>query len=118
MFMETEWDCPLVALLTKTSQNCSVIFDSITLALHYILNFVCINIWNVYFYSAKIQLIPGFFNLLFIKVWQYDLCVWQNRQLLKDSFMVELVEGARKLRHVFLFTDLLLCAKLKKPFGG
>ncbi|XP_053710974.1 breakpoint cluster region protein isoform X3 [Synchiropus splendidus] len=42
----------------------------------------------------------------------------ENRQLLKDSFMVELVEGARKLRHVFLFTDLLLCAKLKKQMGG
>ncbi|CAJ0929950.1 unnamed protein product [Ranitomeya imitator] len=41
-----------------------------------------------------------------------------HRQLLKDSFMVELVEGARKLRHVFLFTDLLLCAKLKKQLGG
>ncbi|KAM9622818.1 breakpoint cluster region protein isoform 2-T2 [Trichechus inunguis] len=42
----------------------------------------------------------------------------EHRQLLKDSFMVELVEGARKLRHVFLFTDLLLCAKLKKQGGG
>ncbi|XP_048838483.1 breakpoint cluster region protein-like [Brienomyrus brachyistius] len=42
----------------------------------------------------------------------------ENRQLLKDSFMVELVEGARKLRHMFLFTDLLLCAKLKKQTGG
>lgn len=42
----------------------------------------------------------------------------QNRQLLKDSFMVELVEGTRKLRHVFLFSDLLLCAKLKKQIGG
>ena len=42
----------------------------------------------------------------------------QHRQLLKDSFMVELVEGARKLRHVFLFTDLLLCTKLKKQSGG
>ncbi|XP_062867132.1 breakpoint cluster region protein [Trichomycterus rosablanca] len=42
----------------------------------------------------------------------------ENRQLLKDSFMVELVEGARKLRHIFLFTDLLLCAKLKKQIGG
>ncbi|XP_077016290.1 breakpoint cluster region protein isoform X2 [Tamandua tetradactyla] len=42
----------------------------------------------------------------------------EHRQLLKDSFMVELVEGARKLRHVFLFTDLLLCAKLKKQSGG
>uniref|UniRef100_A0A8C5EFE3 Breakpoint cluster region protein-like n=1 Tax=Gouania willdenowi TaxID=441366 RepID=A0A8C5EFE3_GOUWI len=42
----------------------------------------------------------------------------ENRQLLKDSFIVELVEGARKLRHVFLFSDLLLCAKLKKQIGG
>lgn len=32
--------------------------------------------------------------------------------------MVELVEGSRKLRHVFLFTDLFLCAKLKKQIGG
>ncbi|XP_062290248.1 breakpoint cluster region protein isoform X3 [Scomber scombrus] len=42
----------------------------------------------------------------------------ENRQLLRDSFMVELVEGARKLRHVFFFSDLLLCAKLKKQIGG
>ncbi|XP_051525363.1 breakpoint cluster region protein-like isoform X2 [Myxocyprinus asiaticus] len=42
----------------------------------------------------------------------------ENRQLLRDQFMVELVEGTRKLRHVFLFTDLLLCAKLKKQTGG
>nr|XP_033811667.1 breakpoint cluster region protein isoform X1 [Geotrypetes seraphini] len=42
----------------------------------------------------------------------------EHRQLLKDSFMVELVEGARKLRHVFLFTDLCLCAKMKKQIGG
>uniref|UniRef100_A0A6Q2YUS3 Uncharacterized protein n=1 Tax=Esox lucius TaxID=8010 RepID=A0A6Q2YUS3_ESOLU len=42
----------------------------------------------------------------------------ENRQLLRDRFMVELVEGSRKLRHVFLFTDLLLCAKLKKQTAG
>ncbi|XP_028852994.1 breakpoint cluster region protein [Denticeps clupeoides] len=42
----------------------------------------------------------------------------ENRQLVKDCFMVELVECARKLRHVFLFSDLLLCAKLKKQTGG
>nr|XP_012604742.2 breakpoint cluster region protein isoform X1 [Microcebus murinus] len=42
----------------------------------------------------------------------------EHRQLLKDSFMVELVEATRKLRHVFLFTDLLLCTKLKKQIGG
>ncbi|KAF7239819.1 Breakpoint cluster region protein [Varanus komodoensis] len=46
------------------------------------------------------------------------LSLGQHRQLLKDRFMVELVEGARKLRHVFLFTDLFLCAKLKKHLGG
>lgn len=32
--------------------------------------------------------------------------------------MVELAEGSRKLRHVFLFTDLLLCTKLKKQTVG
>ncbi|XP_077456802.1 breakpoint cluster region protein isoform X1 [Stigmatopora argus] len=42
----------------------------------------------------------------------------ENRQLLRDRFMVELVECSRKLRHVFLFTDLLLCTKLKKQAAG
>ncbi|CAL8343065.1 unnamed protein product [Lota lota] len=42
----------------------------------------------------------------------------ENRQLLRDRFMVELVDGSRKLRHVFLFTDLLLCTKLKKQPAG
>uniref|UniRef100_A0A8C7K312 ABR activator of RhoGEF and GTPase n=1 Tax=Oncorhynchus kisutch TaxID=8019 RepID=A0A8C7K312_ONCKI len=38
----------------------------------------------------------------------------EARQLVKDGFLVEMSEGSRKLRHVFLFTDLLLCAKMKK----
>lgn len=42
----------------------------------------------------------------------------QTRQLVKDGFLVELSEGSRKLRHVFLFTDVLLCAKLKKAAVG
>ncbi|XP_029296538.1 breakpoint cluster region protein-like [Cottoperca gobio] len=42
----------------------------------------------------------------------------EHRQLLRDRFMVELLEGSRKLRHVFLFTDLLLCTKLKKQAAG
>ncbi|KAJ6657229.1 hypothetical protein lerEdw1_002596, partial [Lerista edwardsae] len=41
----------------------------------------------------------------------------ETRQLVKDGFLVELAEGSRKLRHVFLFTDMLLCAKLKKTAG-
>lgn len=42
----------------------------------------------------------------------------ESRQLVKDGFLVELSEGSRKLRHVFLFTDLLFCAKVKKTVGG
>lgn len=43
---------------------------------------------------------------------------FQTRQLIKDGFLVELSENSRKLRHLFLFTDLLLCAKLKKTTVG
>ena len=42
----------------------------------------------------------------------------QARQLVKDGFLVELSDCSRKLRHVFLFTDLLLCAKMKKTSVG
>ncbi|XP_056140739.1 active breakpoint cluster region-related protein isoform X1 [Lampris incognitus] len=42
----------------------------------------------------------------------------EARQLVKDGFLVEVSEGSRKLRHVFLFTDLLLCAKIKKTAVG
>ena len=37
---------------------------------------------------------------------------------MKDGFLVEVSESSRKLRHVFLFTDVLLCAKLKKASAG
>ncbi|KAJ7308785.1 hypothetical protein JRQ81_008050 [Phrynocephalus forsythii] len=42
----------------------------------------------------------------------------ETRQLVKDGFLVEVAEGSRKLRHVFLFTDMILCAKLKKTGVG
>ncbi|XP_045895506.1 active breakpoint cluster region-related protein isoform X1 [Micropterus dolomieu] len=42
----------------------------------------------------------------------------EARQLVKDGFLVEVSENSRKLRHVFLFTDLLLCAKMKKTSVG
>ncbi|MEE6468525.1 hypothetical protein FKM82_008306 [Ascaphus truei] len=42
----------------------------------------------------------------------------ETRQLIKDGFLVELSESSRKLRHLFLFTDLLLCAKLKRTSVG
>ena len=37
----------------------------------------------------------------------------QRRHLVKNSFIVELHEGVRKLRHLFLFNDVLVCAKYK-----
>ncbi len=37
----------------------------------------------------------------------------QQRHLVKNSFIVELSEGCRKLRHLFLFNDVLVCAKYK-----
>uniref|UniRef100_UPI00398ED0AD active breakpoint cluster region-related protein-like n=1 Tax=Pristiophorus japonicus TaxID=55135 RepID=UPI00398ED0AD len=49
---------------------------------------------------------------------QVTLAKGENRQLVKDGFIVEISEGTRKLRHVFLFTDLLLCGKLKKQAVG
>ena len=39
------------------------------------------------------------------------------RHLVKNSFIVELSEGQRKLRHLFLFNDVLVCAKYKLASG-
>ncbi|KAA0186753.1 hypothetical protein HAZT_HAZT009770 [Hyalella azteca] len=41
------------------------------------------------------------------------LCDRPQRHLVRNSFIVELVDGSRKLRHLFLFNDVLLCAKYK-----
>lgn len=35
------------------------------------------------------------------------------RRMVKNSFIVELVDGHRKLRHLFLFNDVIACAKYK-----
>lgn len=35
------------------------------------------------------------------------------RRMVKNSFIVELVDGHRKLRHLFLFNDAIACAKYK-----
>ncbi|XP_078467989.1 active breakpoint cluster region-related protein-like isoform X1 [Lampetra planeri] len=42
----------------------------------------------------------------------------EGYSMLRDGFLVELVECSRKLRHVFLFDKLLLCTKLKKQISG
>uniref|UniRef100_H2YG57 Active breakpoint cluster region-related protein n=1 Tax=Ciona savignyi TaxID=51511 RepID=H2YG57_CIOSA len=41
-----------------------------------------------------------------------------DRELIKDGFLVEVSnDGSRKLRHCFLYNDLLLCAKQKSAAG-
>ena len=41
-----------------------------------------------------------------------------QRHLVKNSFTVELSDGNRKLRHLFLFNDVLVCAKYKASGRG
>uniref|UniRef100_A0A8C9W031 Si:dkey-33c9.6 n=1 Tax=Scleropages formosus TaxID=113540 RepID=A0A8C9W031_SCLFO len=41
-----------------------------------------------------------------------------RRQLMRDGFVVDMCEGEHSLRHLFLYTDLLLCTKLKGGAAG
>uniref|UniRef100_A0A4W5LJF2 Si:dkey-33c9.6 n=1 Tax=Hucho hucho TaxID=62062 RepID=A0A4W5LJF2_9TELE len=41
-----------------------------------------------------------------------------RRQLIRDGFVVDVCEGGRNLCHLFLYTDLLLCTKLKGGAQG
>lgn len=50
------------------------------------------------------------FNVVHNKIAAEDKAL---RRLVNSSFIVELVEGHRKLRHLFLFNDVIACAKYK-----
>ncbi|XP_023276579.1 active breakpoint cluster region-related protein-like isoform X3 [Seriola lalandi dorsalis] len=41
-----------------------------------------------------------------------------RRQLMRDGFVVDVSEGERSLRHLFLYTDLLLCTRFKHATRG
>ncbi|XP_042368351.1 active breakpoint cluster region-related protein isoform X2 [Plectropomus leopardus] len=41
-----------------------------------------------------------------------------RRQLMRDGFVVDASEGERNLRHLFLYTDLLLCTRFKHANRG
>ncbi|XP_038150788.1 breakpoint cluster region protein isoform X3 [Cyprinodon tularosa] len=41
-----------------------------------------------------------------------------RRQLMRDGFVVDVSEGVRSLRHLFLYTDLLLCTRFKHAARG
>ncbi|KAG7464631.1 hypothetical protein MATL_G00167630 [Megalops atlanticus] len=41
-----------------------------------------------------------------------------RRQLIRDGFVVDVCESGRSLRHLFLYTDLLLCTKMKGASVG
>lgn len=45
-------------------------------------------------------------------------CLLQRRQLIRDGFVVDVNEGERSLRHLFLYTDLLLCTRFKHATRG
>ncbi|XP_034020404.1 breakpoint cluster region protein isoform X2 [Thalassophryne amazonica] len=50
--------------------------------------------------------------------WEVTLSHGMRRQLMRDGFVVDTCEGHRNLRHVFLYTDLLLCTKFKAATKG
>ncbi|XP_051799992.1 active breakpoint cluster region-related protein isoform X2 [Acanthochromis polyacanthus] len=41
-----------------------------------------------------------------------------RRQLMRDGFVVDMSDGERSLRHLFLYTDLLLCTRFKHAGRG
>ncbi|KAM6895181.1 active breakpoint cluster region-related protein isoform 1-T1 [Lycodopsis pacificus] len=41
-----------------------------------------------------------------------------RRKLMRDGFVVDVSEGERSLRHLFLYTDLLLCTRTKHATRG
>ncbi|XP_039996245.1 active breakpoint cluster region-related protein isoform X3 [Xiphias gladius] len=41
-----------------------------------------------------------------------------RRQLMRDGFVVDVSDGERSLRHIFLYTDLLLCTRFKHATKG
>ncbi|XP_011604998.2 active breakpoint cluster region-related protein isoform X1 [Takifugu rubripes] len=41
-----------------------------------------------------------------------------NHRLMRDGFVVDASEGERYLRHLFLYTDLLLCTRVKRAGRG
>ncbi|KAJ8416637.1 hypothetical protein AAFF_G00325150 [Aldrovandia affinis] len=46
------------------------------------------------------------------------LSTGMRRQLMRDGFVVDMYEGGLSIRHLFLYTDLLLCAKRKGGSAG
>ncbi|EFA00987.1 active breakpoint cluster region-related protein [Tribolium castaneum] len=68
--------------------------------------------------SEALQLTQGFldqFNMIQTKS-MFPVSDRAQRRLVKNSFIVEFADGHRKLRHLFLFNDVIACAKYK-PSG-
>lgn len=55
---------------------------------------------------------PLCFNLMYFGLWPRQLQDRASRHVVRNVFMVQF-EGTRKLRHLFLFNDVLVCAKCK-----
>lgn len=52
------------------------------------------------------------FNMIHTKA-MFPAADRAQRRLVRNSFIVELADGHRKLRHLFLFNDVIACAKYK-----
>ncbi|KAJ3661253.1 hypothetical protein Zmor_005657 [Zophobas morio] len=68
--------------------------------------------------SEALQLTQNFldqFNMIQTKS-MFPATDRAQRRLVKNSFIVEFADGHRKLRHLFLFNDVIACAKYK-PSG-
>lgn len=66
---------------------------------------------NIYTCHFILYNILGFCTIFYIYFTQsHDRA---QRRLVKNSFVVELSDGHRKLRHLFLFNDVIACAKYK-----
>lgn len=65
--------------------------------------------------SEALELTQSFldeFNMIHTKA-MFPAADRAQRRLVRNSFIVELADGHRKLRHLFLFNDVIACAKYK-----
>lgn len=85
------------------------------LVLHDLLKYTSISHPDHCSLSEALQLTQTFldqFNMIQTKS-MFPASDRAQRRLVKNSFIVELVDGHRKLRHLFLFNDVIACAKYK-----
>lgn len=72
-------------------------------------------------YGEKLYRTYALLNVYRHPFYNMSVCVCvlsQRRQLMRDGFVVDVSESERSLRHLFLYTDLLLCTRFKHANRG